>query len=113
MLEKIASLRPFPIGVVFQQDPRVHHDIPTIRAEFALIRRLGFNALKQVMLSNRSAAFARAVFEAAIEEGLIPWWYGRAGWEAITPELLNRIGIPSDTLPAAVQNDSRMLAYQK
>jgi hypothetical protein len=74
MREKIASLRPFPVGVVFQQDPRVHTDVASIRAEFATIKALGFNALKQVMLTNVSIPFVEAVFTAAIEEGLVPWW---------------------------------------
>jgi hypothetical protein len=74
MREKIASLRPFPVGVVFQQDPRVHTDVARIRAEFATIKALGFNALKQVMLTNVSIPFIEAVFTAAIEEGLVPWW---------------------------------------
>ena len=42
--------------------------------EFATIKKLGFNALKQVMLTNVSVPFVEAVFIAAIEEGLVPWW---------------------------------------
>lgn len=94
------------------QDPRRHPDVDAIRLEFATIKKLGFNALKQVMLTNMSAFFVESVFIAAIEEGLVPWWYGQAGWEAITPTLLSRLGIPLNASLEAAQSDPRMVAYQ-
>ena len=113
MREKIASLRPFPVGVVFQQDPRRHPTVEAIRTEFHTIRALGFTALKQVMLINTSAAFVEAVYVAAIEEGLVPWWYGRAGWQPITPSLLASLGIRRNATMAEVQADPRMVEHQK
>ena len=49
MRDKIASLKPFPVGVVFQQDPRTHKNVVAIRSEFKTIKALGFTVLKQVL----------------------------------------------------------------
>jgi hypothetical protein len=38
--------------------------------------------------------------------------YGQAGWAAITPALLSKLGIPDNTTVEDAQADSRMIAYQ-
>jgi hypothetical protein len=38
--------------------------------------------------------------------------YGQAGWAAITPALLSKLGIPANTTVEDAQADSRMIAYQ-
>lgn len=110
--ERIASIRPFPVGVVFIQDPRRHATIGEIQAEFKTIASVGFTALKQVMLLNTSTPFVKQVFNAALDEGLVPWWYGLGGWEAITSQLLAKLGIAANCSLEDAEKDPRMLAYQ-
>ncbi|MCU0245449.1 MAG: beta-galactosidase trimerization domain-containing protein [Bryobacter sp.] len=49
----------------------------------------------------------------ALEEGVIPFWYGEAGWEPITPELLDRLGIPRTLSKQQIREHPKMLAHQK
>ena len=85
---KFRDLAPMPFGVVFlpwkgmtEQDMRRH---------FRLMKQLGFNNLKQTMSSPEWPE--QRILEVALEEGVIPFWYGEGGWEAITPELLLKLG---------------------
>jgi len=106
---KIRDLAPMPFGVVFlpwkgmtEQDMRRH---------FRLMRQLGFNNLKQTMPSPEWTQ--ERILEVALDEGVIPFWYGEGGWEAITPELLQKLGIPASHSKQEIRKHPKMLAYQK
>jgi beta-galactosidase len=112
MQEKISLLRPVPMCVVYLQRSQVD-TLETIRAQFATIKSLGFTCLKQLILSNTFAvnvsaanAYTAEVYNAALDEGLIPWWYGEAGWEPLTDAQLAAWGIDAATtpLPQIVEN---------
>ena len=97
MQRKIRDLAPMPFGVVFlawkgmtEQEMREH---------FRLMKKLGFHNLKQTMGTPEWTQ--SRVLEVALEEGVIPFWYGEAGWEAITPELLAKLGHTGDSEPGA------------
>ena len=109
MQRKIRDLAPVPIGVVFlpwkgmtEQDMR-HH--------FRMMKKLGFNNLKQTLSSPEWPE--HRIMEIALEEDIIPFWYGEGGWEPITPELLNHLGIPRTLSKAEIRKHPKMLAYQK
>ena len=109
MQRKFRDLAPMPFGVVFlpwkgmtEQDMREH---------FRLMKKLGFHNLKQTMGTPEWTP--SRVLEVALEEGVIPFWYGEAGWEAITPELLAKLDIPANLSKAEIRAHPKMLAYQK
>lgn len=115
MQQKLRSLKPFPVGVVYYQQRG--DDLEAARKEFRTIHDLGFTALKQVELKApyNSPDFREQVFHAALEEGISPWYYGRAGWQTITQELIDSLGIALElncnNLPA-IQNHPRMIEFQ-
>lgn len=118
MQQKVADLAPAHIGVVWIE--REGESMNDIRADFAAIKAAGFTALKQTIFRTSLAvdedtawAHIEAVGNAALDAGLIPWWYGLGGWECITLDLLASLGIPATTPMRAVQADPRMLAYQE
>ena len=109
MQQKFRDLAPMPFGVVFlpwhgmtEQDMRRH---------FRLMKQLGFHNLKQAMASPEWTQ--ERILEVALEEGVIPFWYGEAGWEAVTPALLRKLGMPENATKQQIRTDPRMLAYQK
>jgi beta-galactosidase len=63
-----------------------------------VIRSLGYNALKQVVLGAPANGpdFEEQVFHAAINEGVSPWYYGQGGWITITQNLVDSLGIALD-----------------
>jgi len=93
MQQKIRKIRPWPVGCVFIQRPGWGED--EIRAQFRHMRELGFTSLKQCQVCRGTSA--REVMHMALDEGIIPWWYGEGGWEEPTPELLKELGIDPDT----------------
>jgi beta-galactosidase len=99
MQRKLRRLRPWPVGVVFIERPGM--TMAEIRAHFRRMRELGFNCLKQCQVC--ATTDWRAVYHAALDEGIIPWWYGEAGWEEPTPELLRELGLPEDLTPEALR----------
>lgn len=109
MQQKLRSLKPMPFGVVFlpwggmtEEDMRQH---------YRWMKELGFTNLKQTM---GTAAWPRErILEVALEEGIIPFWYGEAGWESITDDLLKKLGIPTDASDEEIRQDPRMQAYQR
>jgi beta-galactosidase len=105
---KLRRIRPMPFGVVFLPYPGVTE--MEIRGHFRTIRSLGFNSIKQFM-SNPDWTIAR-LREICLEEGLIPWTYGEAGWEDPTPELLERLGLPADLTMQEVRSNPIFLAHQ-
>ncbi len=108
MQRKIRDLAPMPFGVVFL--PWKGMSEPQMREQFQLMQKLGFHNLKQVLGSAEWPD--ERIMEVAAEEGLIPFWYGEAGWEAITPELLARLGIPAKTPKNEIRRHPKMVAYQ-
>lgn len=114
MQARLRDLSPFPVGVVYWQQQGVGLD--SIRKDFRVIRSLGYTALKQVQLADpdNPPGFEESVFHAAIDEGLIPWYYGKGGWERISPELLERLGVEESARlnPALIQQDPRVVRYQ-
>ena len=108
MQRKIRKIAPMPFGVVFlpwagctEQDMREH---------FRLMKKLGFTNLKQTMSTPEWPE--KETLRIALEEGIIPFWYGEGGWEDITPELLKKLGIPSNLSMAQIREDRRMIEYQ-
>ncbi|MGC9346592.1 MAG: beta-galactosidase trimerization domain-containing protein [Anaerolineae bacterium] len=106
---KFRRIRPMPVGVVFIQWPG--QDWDDIRDHLQLMKRLGYTALKGFMLL---PGFDRKRFmHMALDEGLIPWWHGEAGWEEPTDELLDELGIPRDTPIEELRENGAFLAYQE
>ncbi|MBL9188234.1 MAG: beta-galactosidase trimerization domain-containing protein [Opitutaceae bacterium] len=95
MQQRLRALRPWPVGVVFIQRPGM--TLADIRAHFRLIREHGFTCLKQIALV--PGQDERAVLHAALDEGLVPWWYDDASSELPTPDLLRSLGLPADLPP--------------
>lgn len=116
MQQKLRSLRPFPVGVVYYQ--QLDHQFPEIVSEFKKIHNSGFPALKQIMLRGPlqdDNDYKEKVFKAALDEGLSPWYYGMGGWDPITPELCKKLGISQAPTPEnmpSIEKDPRMLKYQ-
>lgn len=109
MQQKIRKIAPMPFGVVFlpwagctEQDMREH---------FRLMKKLGFTNLKQTMATPEWPE--KETLRIALEEGIIPFWYGEGGWEDITPDLLNKLGISVDMPIKQIRTDQRMLDYQQ
>ena len=55
------------------------------------MKKLGFNALKQIM--PLPTWTIEQISLIALEEGIMPWWYGEGGYEEITPTLLEQLGV--------------------
>jgi beta-galactosidase len=109
MQQKIKQIAPMPFGVVFlpwagctEQDMRYH---------FQMMKQLGFTNLKQTMATPEWPE--NEILRIALEEGIIPFWYGEGGWEPITPGLLMKLNIPASTPMSEIRKDPNMLAYQK
>ncbi len=116
MQEKLRNIRPFPVSVVYYQQQTDNLD--SIRKEFRTIRSLGFTGLKQIQLVHpgNPENFRQQVFHMALDEGLSPWYYGKGGWDAITDDLLDSLGIEQNYTPGnrqIIQEDPRMMEYQQ
>ena len=109
MQQKFRRLAPIPAGVVFIQSPGMSRE--DIRAHFHLIRELGFNCLKGLYLL--PGEDRRAIEHMAMDEGLIPWWYGEGGYEEISEALLGKLGIDASTPMAEIRKDPHFVAYQE
>ncbi|MGB2823449.1 MAG: hypothetical protein WBF17_20885, partial [Phycisphaerae bacterium] len=109
MQQKLRKIAPVPVGVVFIEWPGMTEQ--DIRGHFRLMRELGFTCLKGVHpCKSRDKA---KIMHMALDEGIIPWWYGEGGWEAVTDELLEHLGIPAETPIDEVRRDERFLAHQE
>ncbi|HEX2975732.1 MAG TPA: hypothetical protein VHO68_07325, partial [Bacteroidales bacterium] len=106
--DKFRNLHPMPAGVVYVQHPGEGEK--EIRAHFRLMKQLGFNALKQIQTV--PGWTVEQISLIALEEGIIPWWYGEGGWENITPELLKKLKIPENTPLNKARVDPAMVSYQ-
>ncbi len=108
MQQKFKKIHPMPAGVVYIQWP--DEGEKEMREHFRLMKHMGFNCLKQIMTV--PGWKLEDVQLIALEEGLIPWWYGEGGWEEITPQLLRKIGIPENIPIAEIRANPKMINYQ-
>jgi beta-galactosidase len=106
---KFRRIAPMPIGAVYVQRPGEGES--EIRAHFRTMKRLGYNSLKQIMTI--PGWTLEQVQLIALEEGIIPWWYGEGGWEALSDSLLDRLKIPRTTPIAAIRQHPAMLTHQQ
>ncbi len=109
MQQKFRAIRPWPVGVVFIEHPGMTED--DIRGHFRLMRELGFTALKQCQTCRGTDN--KKVMHMALDAGIIPWWFGEAGWETPTPELLDELGIDRDITPEALRENEAWLSRQE
>jgi beta-galactosidase len=107
--QKFRKIAPMPVGVVFIQAPEMTEE--EMRSHFRLMKKLGFTCLKQVMACPGTPK--EYLLSLALDEGIIPWWYGEGGWEEITDKLLEKLGIPLDTPIGEIRTNGRFLAYQE
>jgi beta-galactosidase len=108
MQEKFRRIAPMPVGVVFIQWPDMTED--DVRRHFRLMKKLGFTCLKG--LNVQPGTDRKRVMHMALDEGIIPWWYGEGGWEPITDELLADLGIDPDTPIEQIRANEKFLAHQ-
>ena len=109
MQRKFREIAPMPFGVVFLPWKGMTEE--EMRGHFRTMKKLGFHNLKQTMPAPNWPT--ERILEVALEEDVIPFWYGEGGWERITPELLDKLGIDRDTPMAEVREDPRMRDHQK
>lgn len=102
------ELAPWPIGVVYLQQPGEGEQ--EMREHFRTMRKLGITALKQ-LLTIPGTTFEEAAL-IALDEGIIPWWYGQGGWEPITDDLLKELSISKKLSMAEIRNRPEMIRYQ-
>ena len=93
-----------PFGVVFLPWAGATED--DLRHHFRMMKELGFTNLKQTMSTPEWPT--KETLKIALEEGIIPFWYGEGGWEDITPELLKKIGLPEDMSVADARKNPKM-----
>jgi len=109
MQEKFKQIAPMPFGVVFL--PWAGCTEADMRKHFRMMKELGFTNLKQTMPTPEWPE--REILRIAMEEGIIPFWYGEAGWEAFTPALLKQLGIAANTPIAEIRKNPKMIAHQQ
>ncbi|MEL7118982.1 MAG: beta-galactosidase trimerization domain-containing protein [Bacteroidota bacterium] len=109
MQQKFRKLAPMPFGVVFLPWAGATED--DLRHHFRLMKKLGFTNLKQTMSTPEWPT--KETLRIALEEGIIPFWYGEGGWEDITPELLKNLGLLEDMSIVEARENPKMLAHQK
>ncbi len=109
MQQKFRQIAPMPFGVVFL--PWAGCTEEDMRHHFRMMKELGFTNLKQTKGTPEWPE--KEVLRIALEEGIIPFWYGEGGWKPITPELLKKLGIAKNTPIEEIRRDPRMLEYQK
>lgn len=107
--EKFKRIRPWPVGCVFIEHPGMSE--ADIRRHFRLMRELGFTALKQCQTCR--GMDRRRVMHIALDEGIIPFWFGEAGWEDPTPQLLSSIGLDPAMSIGALREHPTWLARQE
>ena len=102
------ALHPMPAGVVYIQHPGEGEK--EMREHFRTMKELGFNSLKQIMVAEGWTL--EEVQLIALEEGIIPWWYGDGGWEPITPNLLKKLKMDAKLSMAEIRAHPEMQKYQ-
>lgn len=107
--QKFRRMAPMPAGVVYIQQPGEGE--AEMRRHFQTMKRLGFTNLKQIMPLPTWTEERIALV--ALDEGIIPWWYGEGGYSAIDDALLDRLGIPRDTPFPQVLTHPAMMIHQR
>ncbi|MFW6066104.1 MAG: beta-galactosidase, partial [Planctomycetota bacterium] len=105
---KFRRIRPMPVGVVFIERPGMDED--DIRRHFRLMKELGFTCLKGLLLCPDTDR--KKVQHMALDEGIIPWWFGEGGWE-FSEELLRKLGIDPDAPIEEIRSNEKFLAHQE
>ncbi len=108
MQQKFKKIAPMPFGVVFL--PWAGCTEEDMREHFRMMKDLGFTNLKQTMSTPEWPI--KKTLKIALEEGIIPFWYGQGGWEDITPELLKKLGLPEDMSIQEAREHPKMIDYQ-
>ncbi len=107
--EKFRKLAPMPAGVVYIQRPGEGEE--DMRWHFRTMKELGFTALKQILATPDWTI--EEIQSIALEEGIIPWWYGEGGWEPVSDALLRQLKISPKLSMEEIRNHPQMQAYQK
>jgi beta-galactosidase len=106
--QRFRQIAPMPAGVVYVQQPGEGER--EMREHFRVMKRLGFNALKQIMpLPTWTVEQIQLI---ALDEGIIPWWYGEGGYEPFADGLLKKLQIPPNTPVAELLKHPAMLKHQ-
>lgn len=105
---KYRKLAPMPAGVVYIQRPEDGEG--EMRWHFRKMKELGFTNLKQIM--SAPGWTIEQIQLIALEEGIIPWWYGDGGWETITDDLLKELGISRKLSLSEVRQHPEMQEWQ-
>jgi beta-galactosidase len=108
MQRKFRKLAPMPYGVVFLPWAGMTED--DMRRHLRMMKELGFTNLKQTM--GTKAWPREKILSVALEEGIIPFWYGEGGWKDITPELLEKVGLPKKMSIQEARKHPKMIEYQ-
>ncbi len=106
--EYFKKFAPMSVGAVYLQRPGEGEE--ELRWHFRTMKELGFTSTKQ-LLTTPDWTFEDAAL-IALEEGIIPWWYGEAGWEPITPELMKKVGLPKGISFEEARTHPKMVEYQ-
>lgn len=109
MQRKLRKMAPMPVGAVFLPWPGMTE--AEASEQFRLMKATGFTCLKQTMPLLPDWPTER-VYHVALDEGIIPYWYGEGGWEEITPELLSRLGLDPEMDMDAAMEHPEMIRYQ-
>jgi len=107
--EKFKRLAPIPVGVVYVQQPQEGET--AMRNHFKLMKQLGYNCLKQIVTV--PGWTIEEVQLIALDEGIIPWWYGEGGNVAITDSLLDVLHIPKNSTPKTIRENQTFQAFQQ
>ena len=108
MQQHFRRLAPMPFGVVFLPWEGLTED--ELRRHYRLMKELGFTNLKQIM--EGPGWSKERLLTIALEEGVIPFWYGEGGWEPITDELCQRLSIDPALSMDEIRNNPAMIAHQ-
>jgi len=108
MQEKFRQIAPMPVGCVYIQRPGEGEK--EIREHFRKMKELGFTTLQGIM--SVPGWTREQIMLIALDEGIIPWWYGQGGWEQITDELLKKLAVPRDGTVEEIRAHPKMVEYQ-
>lgn len=106
--QRFRELAAVPAGVVYIQRPGDGEE--EIRWHFRTMKKLGFTSLKQIMTV--PGWTLEQIQLIALEEGLVPWWYGEGGWQPITEELIKDLKLPSTLSMEEIRRHPDMIAWQ-
>ncbi len=107
--DKFRRIHPMPVGVVFIERPGMGPE--DWRKHLRKMKELGFTALKGISLCRGSDR--RKFMHMALDEGIIPWWYGQGGWEPITDALLDSLGIDKNLPIDQIREHPKMQEHQE